>query len=118
MEVLRSAALKRLPLVIAPIVLVLAGTAVAGALPEYTLAIKAHAFQPSTLRIPANTKVKLLVRNEDATPEEFESTDFNREIVVLGHHSITVYVGPLHAGSYKFFGDFHRDTAQGRLIVE
>jgi hypothetical protein len=68
--------------------------------------------------LPADTKFKLRVTNEDATPEEFESTDFNRETVVLGKRSIIVYVGPLHAGTYGFFGDFHRDTAQGRLIVE
>jgi len=29
-----------------------------------------------------------------------------------------IYVVPLRAGSYGFFGDFHRETAQGRLIVQ
>jgi hypothetical protein len=98
--------------------LALGGAAAAAELPEFTLVIKGHVYQPSELKVPADTKFKLRVTNEDATPEEFESTDFNRETVVLANHSIIVYVGPLHAGTYGFFGDFHRDTAQGRLIVE
>lgn len=110
--------MKLLPLVVASIVLVITGTAAATDIPEYTLSIRNHAYEPAQLKVPANTKIKLLVRNEDATPEEFESTEFNREMVVLPNNSITVYVGPLRAGTYGFFGDFHPDTAQGRLIVE
>ncbi len=91
---------------------------VAAEMPEFTLVIKNHVYQPSELKIPAGTKVKLHITNEDATPEEFESTDFNRESVVLPNHSIVVFIGPLHTGTYGFFGDFHRATAQGRLIVE
>ena len=86
--------------------------------PEFQLVIKNHSYQPAELKVPADAKFKLIVRNEDATPEEFESTDFNRETVVLPNHTVVIYVGPLRAGSYGFFGDFHRDTAQGRLIVQ
>jgi hypothetical protein len=86
--------------------------------PEFQLAIKNHSYQPAELKVPADTKFKLIVKNEDATPEEFESTDFNRETVVLPNHTAVIFVGPLRAGSYGFFGDFHRETAQGRLIVQ
>ncbi len=105
-------------LVAAPMLLALAGTAFAGDLPEYTLVIKNHVYQPDVLKVPTGTKFRLIVHNQDATPEEFESTDFNREKIVLPNSSITVYVGPLHAGNYGFFGDFHQSTAKGRLIVE
>ena len=44
---------------------------VAAELPIYELSIKDHRFQPDTIEIPAGTKVKLLVKNLDATPEEF-----------------------------------------------
>lgn len=111
--------MKRLLLVAAPILLALAAsTAIANDLPEFTLVVKNHVYQPSELKVPAGTKFKIIVRNEDATPEEFESTDFNREKIVLPNSSITVYVGPLRAGNYGFFGDFHQATAKGRLIVE
>ncbi|MBU6503109.1 MAG: cupredoxin domain-containing protein [Burkholderiales bacterium] len=105
-------------LVAAPMLLALAATAIANDLPEYTLVIKDHVYQPSELKVPAGTKFKLVVHNEDPTPEEFESTDFNREKIVLPNSSIIVYVGPLRAGTYGFFGDFHQATAKGRLIVE
>ena len=85
--------------------------------PEVKLTLRNHRFVPSELVIPANTKVKLRVINEDATPEEFESHELNREKIVTGKATITVYVGPLKPGRYPFFGDFHQDTAQGTLIA-
>lgn len=92
--------------------------ATAAELPQYTLVIRNHRFEPAELTVPAGSKFKLLVDNRDATPEEFESTEFNREKIVPANHAITVYVGPLPAGRYRFFGDFHQDTAQGVLVVE
>lgn len=110
--------MKLLSVVAATIAATFVPAAVHADMPEFSLVIKNHGYQPSELKIPAGTKVKLHITNEDATPEEFESTDFNRESVVLPNRSIIVFIGPLRAGTYGFFGDFHRDTAQGRLIVE
>jgi RPA family protein len=85
---------------------------------EYTLTLRNHKFVPAQLTIPANTKVKLLIVNEDSTPEEFESHELNREKIVTGKGRITVFVGPLKPGKYPFFGEFHMDTAQGVLIAK
>ncbi len=99
--------------------LMLAGFSVhAGEMPEYTLVISNHRYQPTELKVPAGVKFRLLVENRDATPEEFESTEFSREKIVMPNSSARIYVGPLAAGRYKFFGDFHQDTAQGALVVE
>lgn len=99
--------------------LMLAGFSVhAGEIPEYKLVISNHRYQPAELKVPAGIKFKLVVENRDASPEEFESTEFNREKIVMPNSSALVYVGPLAAGRYKFFGDFHQDTAQGALVVE
>ena len=86
--------------------------------PEFIIVIKNHLFQPDEVTIPAGTKVKLIIQNEDPTPEEFESYDFNREKIVAGNSQITTFVGPLKPGTYEFFGEFNPETAQGRLIVE
>lgn len=83
-----------------------------------TLVIKDHRYQPDKIDVPANVKFKLIVKNEDATPEEFESYDLNREKVVAPGGEITVFLGPLDPGSYKFFGDFHQDTAQGVMTAK
>ena len=86
--------------------------------PEIRLVIRDHRFVPADLKVPAHTKIKLVVVNEDATPEEFESHELNREKVVTGRGTIPVYVGPLKPGRYPFFGEFHAETAQGALIAE
>jgi hypothetical protein len=98
--------------------LLLASAVQAASPPEITLVIRNHRFVPAELAVPANTKIKLLVVNEDATPEEFESHELNREKVVTGKGTIQVYVGPLKPGRYPFFGEFHMDTAQGALIAK
>jgi len=86
--------------------------------PEFTLRIKDHKFAPANLTIPADAKVKLIVKNEDATAEEFESVEFNREKVIAGNSQGIVFIGPLKPGTYKFYGEFHQDTAQGTLTVK
>jgi heme/copper-type cytochrome/quinol oxidase subunit 2 len=93
-------------------------TAAAAGIPEFALAIQNHRFDPATLKVPANTKFKLRVTNKDTTPSEFESNDFNREKVVLPGSTVTVFIGPLKPGQYKFFDDFHQDTGLGVLLAE
>jgi plastocyanin len=85
---------------------------------EYKLYIRDHRFVPAEVVIPAKTKVKLVVINEDATAEEFESHELNREKVVAGKSKISVFIGPLKPGRYPFFGEFHQATAQGAVIVK
>ncbi|MBI2382477.1 MAG: cupredoxin domain-containing protein [Gammaproteobacteria bacterium] len=86
--------------------------------PEFTLTIRDHRFEPAELTVPAGQKVKLKVVNADASAEEFESHELNREKVIPGNSSANIFVGPLEAGTYPFFGEFHADTAQGKLIVK
>lgn len=85
---------------------------------EYLLTLRSHVFTPAELRIPAGQKVRLLIDNQDASPEEFESHELNREKVIPGRSRATVYVGPLQPGKYPFFGEFNPQTARGVLIAE
>ena len=85
--------------------------------PEFHLVLQNHKFEPATLKVPANTKFKVLVTNRNATPSEFESADFNREKIVLPNSTITVFIGPLDKGTYKFFDDFNQATT-GTLVAE
>lgn len=84
----------------------------------YTLTIKDHRFTPTEIEIPAGKKISLTVKNLDATPEEFESTELHREKVVTGGQEITVYIGPLQPGRYEFFGDFNPQTARGHIVAK
>jgi hypothetical protein len=89
----------------------------AAELPEFRLVLKDRKFEPATLKVPANTKFKVLVTNKNAMPSEFESSDFNREKIVLPNSTVTVFIGPLDKGNYKFFDDFHQATT-GTLVAE
>ena len=84
----------------------------------YTLTIKDHRFTPTEIEIPAGKKIALTVKNLDATPEEFESTELHREKVVTGGQEIIVYIGPLQPGRYEFFGDFNPQTARGHIVAK
>lgn len=91
---------------------------VASATEIIELRIKDHLFFPDEIVIPENTKVKLLVINEDTTAEEFESYELNREKVIAGQTKSVIFIGPLPAGVYPFFGEFFPKTAQGRVVVK
>ena len=84
----------------------------------YVIVIKNHRFEPSELILPANQRIKLTIHNQDATAEEFESKDLRREKIIAGNSTASVWVGPLPAGEYGFFGEFHEETAQGKLIAK
>ena len=86
--------------------------------PVFEIEIRNHLFEPDVVTIPADTKVKLIVYNRDATPEEFESFELNREKVIMGNAKAIIFVGPLRPGEYPFFGEFNPNTALGKIIVE
>jgi hypothetical protein len=85
---------------------------------DYVLTLKDHQFSPRELTVPANQKVKIIVKNLDDSAAEFESSDLNREKVVAANGEITVFIGPVDAGSYGYFDDFHRTTTTGTIIAK
>jgi len=87
------------------------------ATPEYEIEIRDHLFYPSELTIPSGVKIKLRIVNQDETAEEFESYELNREKVIRGGKAGIVFIGPLKAGEYPFFGEFYPKTAQGKIVV-
>lgn len=86
--------------------------------PVIDIEIHNHLFIPSEITIPENTKVKLIIHNQDETDEEFESFELNREKVIIGQRKGILFIGPLPPGIYPFFGEFFPKTAQGKVIVE
>jgi plastocyanin len=85
---------------------------------EFKLVIENHKFEPAEVVIPANKKVKLVIENRDATPEEFESKSLNREKVIAGKSTASVFIGPLKPGSYPFVGEYNEKTAKGTIVVK
>lgn len=85
---------------------------------EVALVIKNHQFAPAEIKVPANQRIKLNVHNQDSTPEEFESHSLNREKLIPAGAKAVIYIGPLKAGQYDFFGEFNPATAKGVVVAE
>jgi hypothetical protein len=82
------------------------------------ISIKDHKFEPDYISLPTNHKIKLIINNLDNSAEEFESYDLKREKIIPSNKSSIIVLAPLKVGEYKFFGDFHPETAQGVINVE
>lgn len=106
--------MKRIPLIF----LLLPPLATYAADADYMLTIKDHRFQTTELSIPSGKKVKLLIENQDGTPEEFDSYALNREKMIAGNSNAIIFIGPLTPGRYTFAGEFHAATAQGVIVAQ
>jgi hypothetical protein len=86
--------------------------------PEFTIQLREHRFTPSEIKVPAGAKVKLVIDNQDGTPEEFDSFALNREKIVFANSKGIVFIGPLKPGRYEFMGEFNQASAKGVVIAE
>ncbi len=93
-------------------------TAFAAGEQEFKVVIENHKFTPDRLEVPSGKKVKLLVENKDPAAEEFESDSLKVEKVVPGKGKVTIYIGPLKPGEYKFVGEYNEKTAHGTVIAK
>lgn len=112
--------MKRMILAAGVLALLVSGMSVASAedVPTFEITIKDHKFDPEKLDVPAGKDFKLIVKNLDTTPEEFESFDFPVEKIIAGGGEGVFNVEALDAGEYKFFGEFHTDTANGVITAK
>lgn len=85
------------------------GAASAADIAPVVLTIKNKQFDPQNLPLPSGVKLKMLIRNLDEIPAEFESYDLSREVVVPAHGEVNIYIGPLEQGNYQFINDFNHD---------
>jgi plastocyanin len=108
--------MSRIALTLSATLLGLAASAVSADNAPIQIDIKGQAFAPAEITVPAGVKVELHIVNDDALPAEFESYDLSREIVVPAHGQVKVFIGPLDAGRYRFFNDFHQES-EGYVVV-
>ncbi|VAX12829.1 hypothetical protein MNBD_GAMMA24-1819 [hydrothermal vent metagenome] len=88
------------------------------ALPAYKLIIKDGRFEPETITVPARTRFKLVISNQGPGAEEFESKRLRKESVIAEGVTRSIVFAPLKPGRYRFFGEFHPDTAQGHIVAK
>lgn len=85
---------------------------------QLSVSLSGHVFSPVQIIVPANTPFILRVTSHDATPDEFESADLRVEKILMPGQTIIVHLGPLEPGTYKFFDDFHPETANGIVLAK
>lgn len=92
------------------------------ALAEELLTVKLIArdgrFYPDTIQVPAGRRFKLVITNEGPGPEEFESVELKKEKVLAAGATSFLVFAPLKPGAYPFFGEFHPNTAKGRIVAK
>ena len=82
-----------------------------------TLTLKNHRFTPASFTVPAGVRVRITLINQDSSTEEFDSHDLRIERVVTPRGKISFDIGPLQPGQYAFAGEFHANTAQGKITA-
>lgn len=95
-----------------------AGAALADDMPTFLLVMRDGRLFPETLEVPANTRFRLEVRNEGPGATEFESLELRKELVLAPGVTRKLVFNPMKPGSYKFFDEFHPETAQGRIVAK
>lgn len=84
----------------------------------FEIRIQDHRFHPDVVEVPADRKVILEVFNDGKDAEEFDSTELNREKIIRPGRSVKVFLPPLPPGEYHFVGEFHAETAKGKVIAK
>ena len=81
------------------------------------LVIKDQRFSPSEVTVPGHRRFRIEVFNQDATPAEFDSSDLRVEKIIPTGRGVTIMIGPLRPGTYRFTDEFHSDTAEGTITA-
>ncbi len=85
---------------------------------QVDLHIKDHKFDPEIIEVKEGSRIVITIYNDDTTIEEFDSSDLKREKIIPGKSKAKVILAPLKAGEYHFLGEFHEDTARGKIVVK
>ena len=87
-------------------------------MPTLRLELKDGVLIPARIQAPAGVKFRLEIVNTGKTPVEFESTQLRKEKVLAPGAQSSVVIQPLTPGEYKFFDEFHMNTAQGVIVAK
>ncbi|MBI2317770.1 MAG: cupredoxin domain-containing protein [Betaproteobacteria bacterium] len=86
--------------------------------PTFKLVAREGKWFPETVEVPANTRFRLEITNQNAGPEEFETKELRKELVLAPGVSRVLVFAPLKPGTYPFVGEFHPKTAHGRIVAK
>jgi plastocyanin len=85
---------------------------------EIVLTVENNRFQPEEIKVKSGTPFVLVITNKDKGPEEFESHDLRIEKVIPTGKTVRLKMPALKPGTYGFVGEYHEQTAKGRIVAE
>ena len=86
---------------------------------QIEVSLKDHRFTRSEIHFSARKKIELLIKNEDATADEFELLPaFGPKRLSEAARRGVVRLRALDPGRYPFEGEFNAATAQGVVVAE
>ena len=80
--------------------------------------VKDHVFSPAEVKLPAGKVVMLTVKNQDATPMEFESKPLKIEKPIAGNSSALIRIKVPAQGKILFVDEPREDKTLGYFSVE
>lgn len=87
-------------------------------LPIYEINIKNHTFYPNIIEVKKNREFKILVHNLDATAEEFQTSLLRKKKIIAPHSQAIFLIELEESGEYEFFGELHKETANGIIVAK
>lgn len=87
-------------------------------LPSFTITVKDGRFSPDRLEVPADTRVKLVLKNEGPGPLEFENPEMHVEKVISAGVTSFVVLPRLQPGQYDFIDEFNPFTGELKVIAK
>ncbi len=97
---------------------VLSRPARADDVPVFSVDLRDGAFIPDHLVVPANTRIKIVLRNIGSTPAEFESIEQGKEKVLAPGAGSFIIIRSLPPGEHPFFDEFHPDSPPVILLAQ
>lgn len=107
---------RRFALLLLPLLAIAPSPGWAQDVPEIILTFLGDRFEPAEVIVPADVKFSLRVVNKSTISMEFESKALHREKVVPPGKEAKIFIGPVKAGTYEFFDDFH-PKIRGNLVA-
>lgn len=86
--------------------------------PTFRVTFRGGAIEPKRLEVPANTRFRIEIVNEDDTPAEFESVELHKEKVLAPKSETVMVIRTLDPGEYNFFDDFHPGAPAAVLVAK
>jgi hypothetical protein len=86
--------------------------------PTFQITFKGGVIAPKRLEVPAKTRFRLEISNQDDTPAEFESVELHKEKVLAPHSQTVMVIRTLDPGEYNFFDDFHPGAEPAVLVAK